>query len=333
MGGAQPMRRALVLLLVLVAFGAGGAAAVAAFTATTSNPGNSFTAAATFGGMKVATGTYTGNNNDNRAIAVAFQPDVVIVKGDRAEYAVVRTSSMAGDASKAGAALAPDLVQQLTATGFQIGRDPAVNRNGTRYDWIAFKTYANQMNVGSYTGNGTTQSIGSMGFSPDYVMVLSAGADAPIQRSRTMGSTFRFDEGAAAANGVTSLDSNGFSVGNSTEANVNTRTYHYVAWNEVHGLMQESSYVGNGGDNRNVGGATFQPEYVMVRSSTNGNICDRGVHRPASLVGDASLYFTNLANTTNVIQALQATGFQVGNDCKVNTNLKTYYWMGFRTGS
>jgi hypothetical protein len=330
------MRRALLCLLVLAIFGAGGAAALAAFTATTSNPDNNFAAAATFGGMKVATGTYTGNNTDNRAIAVAFQPDVVIVKGDRAEFAVIRTSSMAGDVSKpmgGATALTADLIQALTATGFQIGRDTAVNRNGTRYDWIAFKTYANQMKVGSYTGNGTSQSIGSMGFSPDYAMVLSAGADAAVQSSRTMGTTFRFDETAAAANGVSSLDSNGFSVGNSAETNVNGRTYHYIAWNEVHGLMHESSYAGNGGDNRNIGGVTFQPAYVIVRPSTNGTDCDRGVHRPASLVGDSSLHFPNLVNAADVIQALNATGFQVGSDCKVNANGRSYYWMAFRTGS
>jgi hypothetical protein len=208
-----------------------------------------------------------------------------------------------------------------------------VNGLGVRYDWIAFKTYANQLKVGSYTGNGTSQSIGGMGFSPDYAMVLSAGADAPVHRSRTMGATFRFDETAAAANGVTSLDPNGFSVGNSTQTNVNARTYHYVAWNEVHGLMQENVYNGTGGDNRNIGGVTFQPSYAIVRSSTNGTVCDRGVHRPASLVGDTSAYFTNIANAANVIQALTATGFQVGTDCKVNTNGKPYYWMAFRTGS
>ena len=331
------MRRALLCLLVLAIFGAGGAAALAAFTATTSNPGNTFAAAGTFGGMKVATGTYTGNNQDNRAIAVAFQPDVVIVKADRAEYAVIRTSSMTGDVSKAmggATALTADLIQALTATGFQIGRDAAVNRNNTRFDWIAFKTYANQMTVGSYTGNGGSQTIGSLGFSPDYAMVLSAGADAAVQSSRTMGATFRFDETAAAANGVSSLDSNGFSVGNSAETNVNGRTYHYIAWNEVHGLMQESRYNGNGGDNRNISGVTFQPDYVIVRSSTNGNICDRGVHRPASLAAtDSSLLFANVANAANVIQAFNATGFQVGTDCKVNTNPKPYYWMAFRTGS
>jgi hypothetical protein len=330
------MRRALLCLLVLAIFGAGGAAAIAAFTATASNPGNSFAAAATFGGMKVATGTYNGDGVDNKAIAVGFQPDVVIVKAATAQIGFIRTSTMVGDASKqltGAAALVTNRIQAFSGTGFTVGTNATVNSTGVRYDWIAFKTYANQMKVGSYTGNGTSQSVGSMGFSPDYVMVLSAGADAPVHRSRTMGATFRFDETAAAANGVTSLDQDGFSVGNSTQANVNTRTYHYVAWNEINGLMQENTYNGNGGDNRNIGGVTFQPSYVIVRSSTNGNICDRGVHRPASLVGDTSAYFTNIANAANVVQSLTATGFQVGTDCKVNTNLKPYYWMAFRTGS
>jgi hypothetical protein len=330
------MRRALLCLLVLAIIGAGGAAALAAFTATASNPGNSFTAAGTFGGMKVATGTYTGDGLDNKAIVVGFQPDVVIVKAATAQIGFIRTSTMVGDASKqltGAAGLVTDRIQSFSATGFTVGRAATVNSSLVRYDWIAFKSYANQMTVGSYTGNGGSQSIGSMGFSPDYVMVLSAGADAPVHRSRTMGSSFRFDETAAAANGVTSLDQNGFSVGNSTQTNVNTRTYHYVAWNEIHGLVQENVYAGNGGDNRNIAGVTFQPSYVIVRSSTNGNVCDRGVHRPASLVGDSASYFTNVANAANVIQALNATGFQVGTDCKVNTNLKPYYWMAFRTGS
>jgi hypothetical protein len=329
------VRRVIVSILVLAGFGGGGAA-LAAFTATTSNPGNSFTAAGGFGGMKVATGTYNGNGLDNRAIAVPFQPDAVIVKASTAQNAVMRTSTMAGDASKAmggATALTANLIQALTATGFTVGNSNVVNQLGTRYDWIAFKGYAKQMKVGSYVGNGTGQAIASAGFSPDYVMVLSAGANAAVQRSRTMGATFRFDQTAAAANGVTSLGDDGFSVGDSTETNVSGRTYHYVAWNEVHGLMQESTYNGNGGDNRNVGGVTFQPAYVVVRSSTNGAICDRGVHRAASLPGDSTLHFPNIANAGNVIQALQATGFQVGTDCKVNTNGKPYYWMAFRTGS
>lgn len=330
------MRRAILSLLVLAAFGCGGAAAIAAFTATTANPGNSFAAAGSFGGMRVATGTYTGNGADNRTIAVGFAADLVIVKGNNTQSAVARSSSVGGDLSKpltGAVGVAPNLIQSITATAFTVGTDAQVNTNGTRYDWIAFRSYPQQMEQGLYTGNGSAQSITGLGFSPDYVLVAGAGTTAAVQRSSSMPGAYRFDPTAAAANGITALGTDGFSVGNSAETNTNGQTYAYIAWNAVHGLMSESSYNGNGVDGRNIGGANLQPDYVMVRSSTNGNNCDRGVHRPASLGGDSTLHFPNIANTANVIQALQANGFQVGNDCKVNTNGKPYYWMAFRTGS
>ena len=80
----------------------GGAATFAAFTATTSNSGNSFSAAATFGNtLRVASGSYTGNDTDNRAITdPGFQPDLVIVKADTNQIGVARSSTMTGDASK-----------------------------------------------------------------------------------------------------------------------------------------------------------------------------------------------------------------------------------------
>jgi hypothetical protein len=328
------VRRATATLIVLALLG-GGATAYAAFTATTSNPGNSFTAAASFGGMRVATNTYNGNGLNNRPINVGFQPDVVIVKGNNAQNAVLRSSTMAGDATKpmAGATgLTANLIKSLTATGFTLGTDPRVNAGGVRYDWIAFKTYANQMTVGTYAGNGASQSINTS-FSPDYAITMRATASAPIQRSGSMGTSHRFDTPVAAANGITSLNTTGFSVGGSAEANASGSTYHYVAWNAVHGLMNEGSYSGDGFDNRSITGATFQPDYAMVRASTDGANCDRQVHRPATLTAGSSLYFANVANLANAIQNLEADGFQVGTNCRVNTNGATYYWMAFKTGS
>jgi hypothetical protein len=329
------MRRGAVALLVLALLGGGGAIAYAAFTTTTSNPGNAFSAAATFGGMRVQTGTYNGNGMNNRPIAVAFQPDVVIVKGNTNQNGVLRSSTMTGDATKplAGATgLTANLIKTLTATGFTVGTDARVNGAGPRYDWIAFKTYSNQMTAATYAGTGLSQSVNT-GFSPDYVITMRAGASAPIQRSRSMGASYRFDGNAAAAAGVNSLDANGFTVGTSNEANANGSTYHYLAWNAVHGLMNEGSYSGDGVDNRSITGATFQPEYAMVRSSANGNNCDRQVHRPATLTAGSSLYFANVANLADAIQNLEADGFQVGTNCRVNTNGGTYYWAAFRTGN
>lgn len=326
-------RTLIALVVAIAAVGGGAGAALAAFSATTASSGNTFSAAAAFGGMRVATGTYNGNSTDNRAIAVAFQPDAVIVKSATAQQAVIRSSAMTGDVTKpmtGATALAPNLVQALTATGFQIGSDVRVNNNGTRYDWIAFKSYANQLSVGSYTGNGTSQAITGLGFSPDYVITSGGSASAVVQRSSAMPTTMRFDETAAAAGGIASLDAGGFTIGSSAEANTNGVGYAYLAFNQVGGLMRQGSYTGNGTDNRNITGLGFQPSYAIVKSSTTGAICDRGLHRPSSLAGGNAQYFSNVANLGNAIQALQVDGFQVGTDCRVNTNANPYYWMAFK---
>ena len=79
----------------------------AAFSAQTQNPANELTTASSFERMRVASGTYTGNATDNRNVATPFAPDLVIVKGNTAQTAVARTSTMSGDTSKPLAARSP----------------------------------------------------------------------------------------------------------------------------------------------------------------------------------------------------------------------------------
>ena len=73
----------------------------------------------------------------------------------------------------------------------------------------------------------------------------------------------------------------------------------------------------------------FQPEYAILK----GNATINGAHRTTEVVGDSTLDLKNLANYTNGIQALQATGFQVGTDTKVNQSSTTYYWIAFASGA
>jgi hypothetical protein len=286
--------------------------------------------------MRLATGTYTGNALDNRAITgVGFAPDVVIIKGNNAQEAVIRTSSMAGDVSKplvGATALTANIIQSLDSNGFTIGTNADVNTNAIAYYWVAFKAAASDMKVGSYSGNGTSQSITGFGFSPEYVIVMGAGGTAPLQRSSPMTSPFRFDPTAATSNSLNSLDADGFSVGNSSQVNTNGTAYHYVAWNVSSGTMNQSSYTGNASDNRSITGVGLQPDYMIVKSSTTGSTADRAVHRPSSLSGDSTLHFAAVANFANGIQALEADGFQLGTDGTVNTNAKTYYWIAFKDG-
>jgi hypothetical protein len=326
-------KRAVAAALAVLA--AAVPAAVAAYVATTSNSGNSFQSAAIFpGAIKMATGTYTGDASDDRAITVGFQPDFVIVKDEAAREGVVRTSTMSGDASKPMGtltALQADNIQSFTATGFTIGTNTRVNQMTRVYHWAAFKANSQAMQVGSYTGNGTGQSIGGVGFSPELVIVLGASNQRSVLHFAG-GRTYRFDTGTSIASGVSSTDANGFSVGTAAETNAATIAYHYVAFNDVANSIDVSSYAGDAADNRNVTNPGFQPGYALIRADDNAT-GRPAVHRPASLAGDNTLLFAGAATATNRIQALQASGFQIGNSGDVNASGVTYYSLSVRSSA
>jgi len=95
------------------------------------------------GDVKVSTGTYLGDGVDGRAIAVTFQPDIVIVMGDdnnSSQPWICRTSDMAATVSKeAKGARHSNGIKSLTAAGFTVGTNQVVNQAGTNYFFIAIK--------------------------------------------------------------------------------------------------------------------------------------------------------------------------------------------------
>ncbi len=158
-----------------------------------------------------------------------------------------------------------NMIQSLNADGFTLGTNHTVNRIDTRYYWMAFRAGAGTLKVGSYAGNGTSQSITDMGFLPEYVIVLPAHDKEAVQHSSAMTTTFFFNGDTGGSNRITSLNADGFSVGDSSRVNTAGKTYHYVAWNQISGKMNVGSYSGNGADNRNITGVGFQPGYVIIR--------------------------------------------------------------------
>ena len=288
--------------------------------------------------FRMATGTYTGTGVDNRTIAgLGFAPDVVIVKAATAQIAQIRTSTMAGDVSKpmtGGVALtgSSDLIQSLTSDGFTLGASAPVNSSGVSYSWIAFRSGNNVLKVDKYTGTGVanTQQVPAT-FQPEYVAVFpAAGADAaartPYQRYAGMLSSFPFGTGAAGANRINSLDAaGGFTAG--TSANAIGVEYHYVMFNEVAGAVDVGDYDGDNDAGESVPTTpNFQPDYVSLRGDAN----DSGHHRPASLSGSSSLYYTATNNTTDGITALTPTGFNVGGIDEVNKNNVNHYFLALK---
>jgi hypothetical protein len=282
---------------------------------------------------QVLSGSYTGNGVNARGISeVGFQPDVVIIKSESSQIGVIRTSTMVGDASKpmtGGTALTANLVESLDSSGFTIGSDNRVNLNATEYYWIAFKGGAKRLHVGTYVGTGVAQSITGIGFSPEFVVVIPAAATQTVWRSSSAPDSFNFAGNAGNASWITSLDADGFSVGTSAPVNANGTTYHYIAWNEVDGVMDVGSYTGNS-TVTDIVTTTFQPEYVIVKRDGANN----AVHHPASLgqTVDSTLYFVGNASAAGRIQQLNSTGFQVGTGAEVNASTapSTYYYVAWR---
>jgi hypothetical protein len=284
-------------------------------------------------GMRVASGSYIGSSVDNRSITgVGFQPDAVIIKANAAQVAVMRTSTMSGDATKplSGAtALVTDRIQSLLSDGFQVGANAQVNLVGTTYYWTALKAKSGHMTLGSYTGTGANRSITGLGFSPEYLMVLSASATNAVQRMSAMTRSFRFDADTGSATGITSLDSDGFSLGTDSQVNSNATTYHYAAFNQCSGEMKTSSYTGDGTASKSITGVGFQPDYLIAHA--NDTVTARtGVHRPTAVSGTSSLNFSASTNISNGITGLQSDGFLVGSNAATNTNGVAYDYVAFK---
>ena len=327
--------RKLIALAICLLVGTAGGATLAAFSSQTSNSGNSFTAASTFPGqLRMATGSFIGNEADGRAITgLGFQPDVVIIKsGDESKVAVMRTSTMTGDAAKplvGGTTLESNLIEGLTADGFTIGSDHDVNHSGHLIHWIAFKAADGVLKLGTYTGNTTPRSITGLGFSPEYVAVMAESSKVAVNRFQGMGSTFDLEDDKGGADRITSLDADGFSLGVSDTVNDGGTKVHYLAFNEVPGAIQAGSYTGDATDNRSIAGVGFNPGYVMVRADDTANN-RKQVHRPRAQDDPSSSFFRNEGPLVTGIKSLESDGFQVGTHTGVNAPGASYHYMAFK---
>jgi hypothetical protein len=111
------------------------------------------------------------------------------------------------------------------------------NTTGRTYVAYCFKSTAGFSKMGSYTGTGSAGNAQNVGFTPSWVM---------IKRTNSISDWYMFDtargdtrvlypNGANAEgvnSGLTSFDSDGFTLGSATSANESGKTYIYMAFKE-----------------------------------------------------------------------------------------------------
>ena len=202
------------------------------------------------------------------------------------------------------------------------------------------------MAVGTYTGNGAaTQDVTTVGFQPDYTIVLPDNAESPVFRYAAMPADYSndFDGGSQCAagcsrspeSGIQTELANGFRVG--TYVNVNANVYHYIAWKQTPGRIKVGTYTGDSNDNRSIAGVGFRPEFVTVSNGVTPIPNTSTVFKTAATgtSSDYSLVYVAYApgyQGPDNIQAIQADGFQVGTDDNVNAFNEPLYYAAFGPG-
>lgn len=195
-------------------------------------------------------------------------------------------------------------------------------------------SFAFQMQTGYYVGSGVSRSITGVGFQPDLVIIKAdtTARYAVWSTSSMSGTTSYFAKtDPNNPNLITALGSDGFSLGNGDDVNAANVRYTWTAFKSTTGNnFKVGSYIGKGIDNRSITGVGFEPNLVWVKR--NGS--SLGVWYSSVMGADSSQYFSATAPAADRIQALEADGFQVGQDAEVNTVAgDTYYYVAFKAGA
>ena len=282
--------------------------------------------------MDVATGTYTGNGTAQTVDTGLSGIDFLLIKGG-ANIAVFRTSTMAADSAKqatGGASLATGRVTSITGGTFDVGSNAQVNANAAAYYWLAIKAAAADCKVGTYTGDGGTQAVTGVGFQPDLVITLGAGARAPYFKTTTMGTTNSqsfASAGALLTTRITALGADGFTVSTNGDVNQTGEVFHYVALKEQADRFDVFTYTGDGADDRSITLA-LDPAVALTKASS-ATAATAAALRFEDQTATESFQIDATAAATDKIQSFGTDSMVVGTHVGVNETGGTTPYHGF----
>ncbi|MEE8458691.1 MAG: DUF2341 domain-containing protein [Phycisphaerales bacterium] len=182
-------------------------------------------------------GTYTGDGTGSHWINIGMQPAYVIVFPDWASDISHRFSTQAvGACFKTfhQQIVGINRILDYNATGFEVGINAFVNWNTGIFNYIAWAEVAGKMKVGTYAGDGIDdRTFTGLGFRPEAVLIENEGTTgwAEIRSEASIGDlsqTIANDGDANHADGIQSLDDDGFTIG--TKLNNGDGAWYSSSW-------------------------------------------------------------------------------------------------------
>lgn len=204
----------------------------------------------------------------------------------------------------------------------------------------AIKNPSKYMNIATYTGTGATRSITGVGFQPDLVWTKSRSnaethklVDSVRGATKALSSETTGDE--VTESGLTSFDTDGFTINGTTDTGYNTNTYTYVGWAWKKGVtpgFDIVNYTGTGVARTISHSLGAVPHFMIVKARTTAST-DQGwpvYHRDLTSasyyvpLGDGSTSGQTSLSTVWNGTAPTSSVFSVGTNALTNTNNDTY---------
>jgi hypothetical protein len=276
-------------------------------------------------------------NGSSNFAAASTQTTVALVPQVNTSRAIAFGTVQSGAGQNLGrsAYLADDIIGVGSATMALSSTQLTLTRNNTAaaadVGWtvVEFEQADAKVLSGSYLGNGADDRGIDVGFVPDFVIVKSDATQVGVFRSSTMsGDNSKLAVGATAlvANHIQSFDAtNGgrFVIGTDVRVNAAGTMYYWTAFKAGAGKMTAGTYTGNGAATQSISGLEFSPELVHVLPESAQDAIHRST--PSSNAFD----FGTGAPDATWIPSLDAAGFTVGSDARVNANGVVYHYIAW----
>ena len=185
--------------------------------------------------------------------------------------------------------------------------------------------------LGSYTGNGSSQSVntGSDLTVGNVCLFVKGGSQIMQVTTAEMGTdkTQNVTGETPASGRITALSATGFSVGSNAKVNSNGVTYHYLALSDSTGSdMNTFTYAGNATGPRDLTTPGWQPTLGMWWD----DLGDTGGFRTGEMATDSWTDFNGVGVLTDRVLAIISTGFTVSFRNEVNGTGRNYYCVALK---